>query len=493
MNKGFIAVIALSVGAAAGYWAPKQSASESSAEMGGESQPLYWVAPMDPNFKRDKPGLSPMGMDLVPVYPEDLAGGDSPGMISIQSEVVNNLGVRTEPVIFSPMQERLSTVGYLGFDQEQLVDVHSRVSGWVETLAVNTEGEAVEKGQLLYEIYSPELVNAQEEYLAALQSGNRYLRRASESKLKSLGADESIFEKLKSGKQSFNRLPVYAPQSGYVSQLNVRQGMFIKPASKLMRIGPLQQIWATAELFERQAGQVSVGDQAEMRLDFLPGKSWRGKVDYIYPALDQKTRTLKVRLRFENPDLQLKPDMFARIEIETSATKPVLNVPASALIKTGSQERIVVDMGEGRYKSVEVTSGQQMNGRVAIEQGLYPQDRVVVSAQFMLDSESSISSDFLRMTPPKMGRIEEVWVAAQIRSVDQENRSVVLKHGEIAEWKQPGMVMEVPVDPALDMNVFANQQNLQVLLNGGDMTDLKLTDYVVPRPKAPGSLPGGAM
>lgn len=493
MNKGLIAVIALGVGAAVGYWAPQQAVSETGMDAGGESKPLYWVAPMDPNFKRDKPGLSPMGMDLVPVYPEDLAGGDSPGMISIQPEVVNNLGVRTEPVIFSPMQEHLSTVGYLGFDQEQLVDVHSRVSGWVEKLAVSTEGDAVEKGQLLYEIYSPELVTAQEEYLAALQSGNRYLRRASETKLKSLGVDETIFTKLKAEKRSLNRLPVYAPQGGYISQLNVRQGMFIKPASKLMRIGPLDQIWATAELFERQAGQVSIGDQAEMRLDFLPGKSWRGRVDYIYPLLDQTTRTLKVRLRFENQDLQLKPEMFARIEIETSATEPVLNVPAAALITTGDQHRVVVDLGEGRYKSVEVLPGKQMNGRVAIHQGLYPQDPVVVSAQFMIDSESSISSDFLRMTPPKMGLVEEVWVAAEVRSVDSEKRTVVLDHAEIPEWKQPEMVMEVPVDSALDMDVFTNHKNLQVLLNGANMGDLKLTDYVLPLPKAPGSLPGGAM
>ncbi|MCP4596731.1 efflux RND transporter periplasmic adaptor subunit [Neptuniibacter sp.] len=494
MSKWILATSTLLCGVALGYFLPGQMDNGSDgADNGGESKPLYWVAPMDPNYKRDKPGLSPMGMDLIPVYPEDLAGGSSPGTVSISPEVVNNLGVRTEQVVFSPLQERLSTVGYVGFDQEKLVDIHSRISGWVETLAVNTEGEEVTQGQLLYEIYSPELVNAQEEYIAALQSGNRYLRQASESKLRALGVPEQLFVTLKKQRKPLQRIPVYAPSDGYVSQLNLRQGMFIKPDKKLMQIGPLDQVWVTAELFERQASQVQQGDLAEMSLEFLPGKSWRGKVDYIYPALNAANRTLKLRLRFPNPDLQLKPDMFARIQIQTEASDPILNIPAEALIKTGVQERVVVAMGEGRYKSVEVNAGQQMNGRVAIRQGLYPEDRVVVSAQFMLDSESSISSDFLRMTPPKMEMIEEVWIAAEVRSVDQEKRLVVLDHEEIREWKQPAMVMEIPVDEGLDIQKLAASRQVQVLLNGADMRDLKLTDFILPNPKAPDSLPGGSL
>jgi Cu(I)/Ag(I) efflux system membrane fusion protein len=492
MNKWILATSALLCGAALGYYLPGLPGDEMAADS-AESKPLYWVAPMDPNFKRDKPGLSPMGMDLVPVYPEDLAGGDSPGTVSISPEVVNNLGVRSESVLFSPLQGQLNTVGYVGYDQEQLVDIHSRISGWVESLAVNSEGDAVTEGQLLYEVYSPDLVNAQEEYIAALNSGNRYLRQASESKLKALGVSKQIFSTLKKQRKALERIPVYAPKSGYLSELNLTQGMFIKPAFKLMRIGPLDQVWVTAELFERQASMVSEGNSAVMQLDFLPGKRWQGTVDYIYPALDPKTRTLKIRLRFDNPDLELKPDMFARINIQTQATAPVLNIPESALIKTGIQERVVIDLGEGRYKSVEVRSGERMGDRVAINQGLQPEDKVVVSAQFMLDSESSISSDFLRMTPPMMGFVEDVWVSATVRSVDMENRTVVLDHGEIREWKQPQMVMEVPVAETLDLNPLVDAKEVQVLLNGGDMSDLKITDFILPRPKAPVSLPGGQL
>jgi Cu(I)/Ag(I) efflux system membrane fusion protein len=490
MNKWLLTTSALLCGVAIGYFLPLQEGGEM-ANGADDNKPLYWVAPMDPNYKRDQPGLSPMGMELIPVYPEDLAGGDSPGTVSISPEVVNNLGVRSSAVLFSPMQARLNTVGYVGYDQEQLVDIHSRISGWVETLAVNVEGEAVEKGQLLYELYSPELVNAQEEYIAALQSGNRFLREASESKLRALGVSEPLFAQLKKKRQPLQRIPVYAPKGGYVSELNLTQGMFIKPASRLMRIGPLDQVWVTAELFERQAALVQQGDKAEMQLDFLPGKRWQGEVDYVYPALNPKTRTLQVRLRFPNPERMLKPEMFANISIQTAASKPVLNIPQAALIKTGTQERVVVDLGDGRFKSVEVASGPRMGGRVAINEGLYPEDRVVVSAQFMLDSESSINSDFLRMTPPTMGRIEDVWVAAELRSVDLDRRLAVIRHGDIREWKQPGMVMELPLDEALDLAPLADARYVQLLLTGGNMQELKITDFILPRPKAPGSLPGG--
>ncbi|WP_299177736.1 efflux RND transporter periplasmic adaptor subunit [uncultured Neptuniibacter sp.] len=492
-NRWILAAVALVIGSAGGYFFAATQSDDPSASSGGESQPLYWVAPMDPNFKRDKPGLSPMGMDLVPVYPEDLAGGDSPGSISISPEVTNNLGVRTAAAVFSPMQERINTVGYVGFDQEQIVDIHSRVSGWVGTLAVNYEGEAVTEGQLLYTVYSPELVNAQEEFVAAMSSGNRYLRQASEAKLKALGVATSQITELRKQRRVIEQMPVYAPKSGYISQLKLRQGMYIKPAIALMQIGPLDEVWVIAELFERQASQVKVGDQAEMELDFHPGKVWQGKVDYIYPALNPQTRTLKVRLRFFNPQLELKPDMFARVTIETQPTEAVLNVPAAALIQTGRQHRVVVSLGEGRYKSVEVVAGARLGDRVAIQSGLMPEDSVVVSAQFLLDSESSINSDFLRMTPPKMGQIEEVWVAAEVRAVDLELRRLVLNHDAIREWQQPSMVMEVPVDDALDLLPLQQASKIQVLLNGANMGDLRVTDYILPRPKAPGSLSGGGL
>ncbi|WP_286240061.1 efflux RND transporter periplasmic adaptor subunit [Neptuniibacter halophilus] len=491
MKRFFLLTLALLSGTGIGYLLANYQSGGSTEGASAEAQPLYWVAPMDPNYKRDQPGLSPMGMELIPVYAEDLAG-DSPGTVSISPEVVNNLGVRTEPVLFSPLQPIHDTVGYVGFDQEQLEDIHSRVSGWVETLAVNTEGEPVREGQLLYEIYSPELVNAQEEYLAAVQSGNGFLRQASVSKLQALGFSEKSFAQLKQQRSALTNVPVYAPKSGYVSQLNLRQGGYIQPASKLMRIGPLDQVWVTAELFERQAVQVQAGDVAEMRLPFMPGKVWRGQVDYIYPALDAKTRTLKVRLRFANPDLILKPDMFARIRIQPRAGEPVLSVPASALIKTGTQQRVVVALGEGRYKSVAVESGARINDRVPVFQGLLPTDQVVVSAQFLLDSESAISSDFMRMSEPGVAVPDEVWVSASVEELDREARRLLVSHQPIPQWQQGAMQMYVPVEASLDLEPLTGAGEVQLLLRGGNMSNLQLVDYLLPQPKAPGSLPGGS-
>ncbi|WP_415896771.1 efflux RND transporter periplasmic adaptor subunit [Neptuniibacter sp. QD72_48] len=493
MNKAVLTLGALLVGTSAGYFLSQQKSDSADSSAPANDQPLYWVAPMDPNYKRDKPGLSPMGMDLVPVYEEDLAGGDSPGTISISPEVENNLSVRTEAVLFSPLQAQLKTVGYVGVDQERVTDIHSRIAGWVEQVKVSVKGEYVEKGSLLYEVYSPELVNAQEEYLAALRSGNRFLRKASESKLVALGVSKTVLSTLNKQRQPLQKLPVYAPVSGYIDQISLRKGTYIKPNSRLLTIAPLDQVWVTAELFERQGSAVQKGDVAEMTLAFMPGEIWRGQVDYVYPTVNQKTRTLNVRLRFDNPDLLLKPDMFAQISIQSAPTKPMLNVSDTAVIKTGDQDRIVLALGEGKYKSVEVKTGPSMTGRTAILQGLFPEDRVVTSAQFMLDSESSISSDFLRLTPPAMGLIDEVWVGATVEEIDLELRLLTIRHEAIREWKQDAMLMQVKADESLDLEALRNAGSVQIRLRGANMSDLQLTDFILPRPKAPESIPGGKL
>jgi Cu(I)/Ag(I) efflux system membrane fusion protein len=487
VNTLLISVMLL-IGAVAGFYLAKSdliSTVETVAE--DSNKPLYWVAPMDANYRRDQPGLSPMGMELVPVYAEDSSSDSSPGTITISPEVVNNLGVRIAPVLFSPLQNQIETVGYISFDQETVIDIHSRISGWVETLAVSAKGEYVEKGALLYEVYSPELVNAQEEFIAALKSGNRYLRSASQSKLQALGVQHSFIERLRGTKKVVQNVPVFAEKAGYVKELNIRQGMYIKPATKLMSMGPLDQVWVIAEFFERQAHQVNVGDVAKMTLDYLPGSVWQGEVDYIYPTLDKTTRTLQVRLRFDNPELLFKPDMFARLSVSTQPTKAMLNIPTSALISTGTQKRVVLSLGDGRYKSVAVTAGKSTGsaGRTAILTGVYPEDWVVTSAQFLLDSESSISSDFMRMTPPMMGVIEEVWVTAKVMEVDVDKRLVTLSHEAIREWQQSAMLMEVPVSEGVDINKLSQGDAIQVLLNGGDMSNLVVADYILPRPKAP--------
>uniref|UniRef100_UPI003565C26E efflux RND transporter periplasmic adaptor subunit n=1 Tax=Pontibacterium sp. TaxID=2036026 RepID=UPI003565C26E len=245
------------------------------------------------------------------------------------------------------------------------------------------------------------------------------------------------------------------------------------------------QVWVTAELFERQAAQINIGDRARMRLDFLPETFWGGTVDYIYPTLNEKTRTVQVRLRFDNADMALKPGMFAQIDVQAQPTAETLNVPSSAVIITGTQKRVVVALGDGKYKSVRVETGARLGNRTAIVDGVYPDDQVVVSAQFMLDSESSINSDFMRMTPPEMGRIDETWAHASVRELNVEKRTVLLQHAPIRLWDQPAMLMEVPVDDAVDLDQLQPGTAVQVLLNGGNMRELKVVDMVLPQPKAP--------
>ena len=360
--------------------------------------PLYWQAPMDANYQRDEPGLSPMGMALVPVYAEQSGGGmKNAGLVKISPQVENNLGVRTAMVEFKPLDIAINTVGYVGFDEDRLIHIHPRVEGWLEQLYVKSEGESVQAGQPLYAMYSPKLVAAQEEFVLALQRGNQRLIRAGEERLQTLQVAQAQINALKKSRQPTKTIVVYSPQDGVIANLGVREGMFVKPGTALMSVGALDEVWVTAEVFERQAGALAVGNTVTMSLDYLPGQQWRGQVDYIYPILDNKTRTVRVRLRFANTDGLLKPNMFAQVIIHSGESTPTLQVPQQALIRTGSQNRVVLALGNGRFKSVAVTLGRVGVSEAEILKGIEAGDRVVSSAHFLLDSESSIDSDFKRM------------------------------------------------------------------------------------------------
>lgn len=369
-----------------------------SLEAAGKSQVLYWVAPMDSDYKRDSPGKSPMGMDLVPVYAESGAvfGADT-GTVRISPDVVNNLGVRTAIARRMELPLEIKTVGYVQYDEDLLVHIHPRVQGWIESLYVKASGDPVTRGQALYEIYSPELVNAQEELVLALGRSNKRLIQASEDRLRALQVPQQLVDQLKKSRKVQQTVTFFSPRSGVVDNLHVRQGFFVTPGQTMMSIGTLDHVWVEAEVFERQASEVELGFPVTMTLDFLPGKQWQGTVDYIYPTLDAQTRTLKIRLRFDNDNDELKPNMFAQIIIHRANTQEALLVPLEAVIRTGSNDRVVLALGEGKFKSVAVKLGR-LNGNFAeILEGLDEGAAIVTSAQFLLDSESSKTSDFKRM------------------------------------------------------------------------------------------------
>lgn len=372
---------------------------EKNIESSSEKVIKHWVAPMDANFVRDEPGKSPMGMDLVPVYEDDNSVADSPGTVRISPSVVNNLGVKTGQVESGYLSTLIKTVGYVQFDPSQLSHVHSRVSGWIEKLYVEAEGDYIERGKRLFDLYSPELLNAQEELLLALDRGNRKLIEAAESRLKALQMPNFVIKGLKKDRKVRQTIPVYAQGNGIVGDLKISNGFYIKPDMTLLSISNLDKIWVEAEVFERQLQMVAEGDSAQLSTEAFPSKTWSGVVDYIYPILDPKTRTLKVRIELDNTDKLLKPNMYMQASINHEMTEKMLLIPREAVIRTGGTDRVVLDLGEGRFKSINVQTGRNSESSFEVLGGLVEGDSIVLAAQFLIDSESSKSSDFERMMP----------------------------------------------------------------------------------------------
>lgn len=452
-----------------------------------EKKALYWVAPMDANYRRDKPGKSPMGMDLVPVYDDGGKGPDEgPGTIRISSDVINNLGVRTTTVSYKSLHTEINTVGYVTYNEDKLVHIHPRVQGWVEKLYVKAVGDPIKKGQPLYDIYSPELVNAQEELLLALDRKNMRLISASENRLAALQLPNSAIVKLRKTKKVQQTITFYSPQNGVVENLQIREGFFVKPGSTLMSIADLSEVWVEAEVFERQAGQVKTGTPITMTLDYMPGKTWQGQVDYIYPILDAKTRTVKVRLRFKNESYEFKPNMFAQIAIHATGEESALLIPKEALIRTGNQDRVVLALGEGSFKSVAVRVGRFDSESVEILDGISDGEKVVSSAQFLLDSESSKSSDFKRMNHSDENSVNDgvvpssVWVSAQIKSIMADHKMLTLIHDAIPEWDWPEMTMDFIATDSVDFSLLKEGLSLHVEVTKNSSGDYQISNIHVP-------------
>ncbi|WP_285762593.1 efflux RND transporter periplasmic adaptor subunit [Biformimicrobium ophioploci] len=436
MKKTYLLIgLALLAGLAAGWWLAEKDPAGETAE--GGRKILYWVAPMDPNYRRDEPGKSPMGMDLIPVYEGD-ESQQKAGTVSISPQVENNLGVRTAQVQRGTVTTFVETVGLVRLDEDKLHHEHTRLSGWVQKSWVRAEGDRVRKGQPLVEIYSPELIKAQQELVAALESGNQTLIDATRERLSSLGIPADQVRRVEETRSASETIVLYAGASGYVDQLGVRDGMYITEATALLSVGPLETVWVEGELFPKQGGQVQVGHKATIQGDFAPGRSWTGTLTQVLPKLDEETRTLRVRLAVDNPDKALRPGMFVRVQLD-GARVDALTVPRTALIRTGDMDRVVLSEGDGRYRSVRVLAGREFGERVEILQGLEEGARVVVSAQFLLDSESSVSADLSRIEGTRVQTAP--WATAQVLSMPDDNHYARVDHGPVPEWGWPEMRM----------------------------------------------------
>ncbi|HFQ4903525.1 TPA: efflux RND transporter periplasmic adaptor subunit [Vibrio vulnificus] len=461
-----IATVALLIGGALGFTANQyfnghDMSAMAATDSKASHEPLYWVAPMDPNYKRDKPGKSPMGMDLIPVYADDLAGAnDKPGTVKIDPSVENNLGVKTAAVELAKLSPRIETVGYIAFDESQLWQTNVRVSGWVEKLYINAVGEQVKKGEVLFTLYSPELVKAQEELLNAKRTGRDGLVKGATERLLSLGVDrEQINQVIRRGKAS-QTIEIKALANGVIASLNIREGGYLSPAQAVISAGPLNEVWVDAEVFERQAHWLTNGSQASMTLDALPGKAWQGEVDYVYPILDPKTRTLRMRLKFANPNGELKPNMFANITLQPVSDSEVLTVPKSSVIRSGGMTRVVLAEGEGKYRSARIETGREADDKVEVLQGLNQGDRIVTSAHFMLDSESSQSADLSRINGVE-APAETAWAKGEITDLMADHGMLTINHQPVPEWNWPGMTMNFNAAQGVDLTGLAKGQAIE--------------------------------
>ncbi len=392
-------VVAAMLGFGLAWWLAHGDTDSATPRAGKpEREILYWAAPMDPNYRSDKPGKSPMGMDLVPVYADQTGpGGDEQPSIRISAAVVNNIGVKIAPVQRGTLYRDIDTVGFIVPDDDLVAHIHVRAEGWIEQLETVTEGDRVQRGDLLFRIYSPALVSAQDEYLQALRMAQQALLAAATTRLRALGMSADQIEALKSSRKVQQLFAVRAPQDGYVMQLNVRQGMFVAPGTTIMSLADLSNIWVDVDVFENQIGWIEVGQTARMRLPFAPDRVWQGRVEYIYPTIRPETRSARIRLAFDNADLMLKPEMYAAIEIDAAPRPDVLHIPSQSVIRSGGNERVVLALGEGRFRTAEVHTGIESNGRIEIIHGLAEGEKVVVSSQFLIDSEASMDASLLRL------------------------------------------------------------------------------------------------
>ncbi len=367
----------------------------------GERRVKYWRAPMDPNYISDEPGKSPMGMDLVPVY-EDEFTGDGSDVVRIDPVVVQNMGVRIERIERKTLFHHIRTIGEVEVGEDEISVVNLRFSGWVEKIYADKTGDPVVKGEALFEIYSPGLVAAQEEYLLAIraQGAQSALARSSRRKLALWDLSEQDIQSIAKGGKARRTLPIRAPRSGFILRKNVVEGARVESGMDVYHVGDLSRILVTAEGYEFDAPWVEVGQAAQMELTYQKGPPIDGSVAYVYPTLNDKSRTLRVRLEFENPDYRLKPGMFATVYIEYRREDDVLTVPTEAIIHSGKRELVFVSLGDGKFEPREVVTGLEGDRHMTeVISGLHEGELIVASGQFLIDSESQLQEVTRKMSP----------------------------------------------------------------------------------------------
>ncbi|WP_198263597.1 efflux RND transporter periplasmic adaptor subunit [sulfur-oxidizing endosymbiont of Gigantopelta aegis] len=417
MNKQIIltALIMSGIGVGVGYWfAPSQSVAVTSGNTQAQPEkrkPLFYRNAMNPSVTSPIPSKDAMGMDYVPVYADSAADSKVPGLVKIDPVIVQNMGVRTSIAKLSTLSHTIRTVGRVDYDEQRMARLHPKTEGWIEELYIDTTGERVEKGSILLSVYSPKLVSTEQEYLLALSSyhtlknspiddirrGAKSLLKSSRERLTLLDVPDHQIRELEKTRKIKRNLHIHTSVSGTVIKIGARKGQYVTPQTELYMIADLEKVWVYANIYEYELPWVKEGDEVSMTLTGIPGKTFRGKVSYIYPYAEAKTRTIQVRAQFDNSERLLKPEMYADITIKSSQSVEAIIVPSEAIIRSGNNAQVFVVHGSGKFEPHNVTLGIESNGQVAILDGIKANDRVVTSGQFLIDSESKLREATAKM------------------------------------------------------------------------------------------------
>ena len=406
--------LALLAGAAVGggavYWLGAQREPASMASMESESteerEILYWVAPMDPNYRSDEPGKSPMGMDLVPVYADGEPAPDSEG-VSVDPRFLQNFAVRTTPVAEGSMPVTIRTLGVLAHNEEKVFSVNTKFEGWIEDARFNNVGERVQQGDVLFAIYSPQLVTTQREYLAAiayetrLRESNAYdeaverassLVGAAEERLRYWDITPEQIDELRASEAASRTVEFASPVSGFIVEKmgDSLEGMKLTPGMTVLKIADHSTLWAEVEFYESDLQYLREGQRVSVEVEAFPNRSWQGRILFFNPAVSPETRTLTGFVEIANADLRLRPQMFATITASLGGSASALMVPEQSVLHSGDRAVVIVAKGDGRFEPREVHLGRTNDGMQEVLHGLASGEEVVTSSQFLIDSESNL-------------------------------------------------------------------------------------------------------
>lgn len=418
MNKlaASLGILGISVGLVAGYWLFHDRLTEVSDQDTGSREPIFYRNPMNPEITSPTPTQDSMGMDYVPVYAEQ--GDDaSPGMVSIDPVVQNSIGLRTAVAVEKSMSRTVRTVGRVDYDEEKLVRLHPKVEGWIRDIRIDKTGQPVLDDDILLSIYSPKLVATQQEYLLALRNlaalqdnsfadirnGAEALAKSSRERLVLLDVPEHQIRELEQTHKVKEGLHIHAPAGGTVLKVGARRGQFVTPGTELYVIADLSKVWVYADIYEYELPWVKEGDRVEMTLASVPERIFHGELAYIYPYAEATTRSTKVRIVFDNADALLRPEMFAEISIAAAEKTGQIVIPAEAVVRSGDYNQIFVVTLSGTLEPRKVVLGVESGGEVAVDSGVAAGERVVVSAQFLVDSESKLREATAKMLSPGSG------------------------------------------------------------------------------------------